>query len=51
VSYPLGPNLEKAGETALDICGYATQMAAPVGANTIKVKPANRGDLEATKSV
>jgi class I fructose-bisphosphate aldolase len=38
-SYPRGPNLDKAAETALDICGYAAQMAAPMGANIIKVKP------------
>src|SRR5271165_5230260 len=38
-SYPRGPNLDKAGETALDICGYAAQMAALMGANIIKVKP------------
>jgi class I fructose-bisphosphate aldolase len=38
-SYPRGPNLDKAAETALDICGYATQMAALMGANIIKVKP------------
>jgi class I fructose-bisphosphate aldolase len=38
-SYPRGPNLDKAGETALDICAYATQMAALMGANIIKVKP------------
>ena len=38
-SYPRGPNLDRAGETALDICAYATQMAALMGANIIKVKP------------
>lgn len=38
-SYPRGPNLDKAGETALDICAYAAQMAALMGANIIKVKP------------
>src|SRR5271169_3264667 len=38
-SYPRGPNLDKAAETALDICGYAAQMAALMGANIIKVKP------------
>src|SRR5208283_3356661 len=36
-SYPRGPALDKAGETALDICGYAAQMAALMGANIIKV--------------
>jgi class I fructose-bisphosphate aldolase len=38
-SYPRGPNLDKAGETALDICAYAAHMAALMGANIIKVKP------------
>ena len=38
-SYPRGPNLDKAGETAVDICAYAAQMAALLGANIIKVKP------------
>ena len=38
-SYPRGPNLDKAAETALDICAYAAQMAALMGANIIKVKP------------
>src|SRR4029077_672457 len=37
--YPRGPNLDRAAETALDICAYATQMAALMGANIIKVKP------------
>ena len=32
-------NLDKAAETALDICAYAAQMAALMGANIIKVKP------------
>ena len=38
-SYPRGPNLDKADETALDICAYAAQMAALMGATIIKVKP------------
>jgi fructose-bisphosphate aldolase, class I len=38
-SYPRGPSLDKAGETALDICAYAAQMAALLGATIIKVKP------------
>ncbi len=38
-SYPRGPKLDKAAETAFDICGYAAQMAALLGANIIKVKP------------
>jgi class I fructose-bisphosphate aldolase len=38
-SYPRGPKLDKAGETAVDICAYAAQMAALMGAHIIKVKP------------
>jgi class I fructose-bisphosphate aldolase len=38
-SYPRGPELDKAGETALDICAYAAHMAALLGAHIIKVKP------------
>jgi fructose-bisphosphate aldolase, class I len=38
-SYPRGGNLDRAAETALDICAYATHTAALMGANIIKVKP------------
>lgn len=38
-SYPRGPNISKAGETAVDICAYAAHMAALMGAHIIKVKP------------
>ncbi len=38
-SYPRGPGLDKAGETAVDICAYACHMAALMGAHIIKVKP------------
>jgi class I fructose-bisphosphate aldolase len=38
-SYPRGPHLDKAGETAFDICAYAAHMAALMGAHIIKVKP------------
>ncbi len=38
-SYPRGPMLDKAAETALDICAYAAHMAALLGAHVIKVKP------------
>jgi class I fructose-bisphosphate aldolase len=38
-SYPRGPELDKAGETAFDICAYAAHMAALLGAHIIKVKP------------
>ncbi len=44
-SYPRGGPLSKSGETALDVSGYATYMAAALGATIIKVKlPAE--DLE-----
>ena len=38
-SYPRGPALDKNAETAVDICAYATHMAALMGATIIKVKP------------
>src|SRR5216684_1467836 len=38
-SYPRGGKLDKAGETALDVCAYAAHMAALLGAHVIKVKP------------
>ncbi len=38
-SYPRGGNLSKKGETAVDICAYAAQIAAQLGAHIIKVKP------------
>lgn len=38
-SYPRGPLLDKAGETALDVCAYAAHMATLLGAHIIKVKP------------
>ena len=37
-SYPRGESLEKSGETAIDVCAYAAQMAALLGAHVIKVK-------------
>src|SRR4029079_16931875 len=49
-SYPRGPNLDRAAETAVDICAYAAQMAALMGANIIKVKPPSAVvSLEAAK--
>ena len=49
-SYPRGPNLDKAAETAVDICAYAAHMAALMGAHIIKVKPpTNVVSLEAAK--
>ena len=49
-SYPRGPMLDKAAETAVDICAYAAHMAALMGAHIIKVKPpTNVISLEAAK--
>ncbi|MFO1077453.1 MAG: class I fructose-bisphosphate aldolase [Planctomycetota bacterium] len=38
-SYPRGSGLSKQGETAIDVCAYAAQIAAQLGAHIIKVKP------------
>ncbi len=38
-SYPRGAGLSKEGETAVDVAGYAAQIAAQLGAHIIKVKP------------
>jgi class I fructose-bisphosphate aldolase len=37
-SYPRGSGLSKQGETAIDVVGYAVQIAAQLGAHIIKVK-------------
>ncbi len=37
-SYPRGTAISKEGETAIDIVGYAAQIAAQLGAHIIKVK-------------
>ncbi|RMF35116.1 MAG: class I fructose-bisphosphate aldolase [Alphaproteobacteria bacterium] len=37
-SYPRGEALSKAGETAMDVCAYAAQIAALLGAHVIKIK-------------
>jgi class I fructose-bisphosphate aldolase len=38
-SYPRGSGLSKDGETAIDVCAYAAQIAAQLGAHVVKVKP------------
>lgn len=50
-SYPRGGDLTKIGETAMDICSYATHIAALLGAHIIKVKPPTQAleNLEAIK--
>ncbi|HEX3973752.1 MAG TPA: class I fructose-bisphosphate aldolase [Stellaceae bacterium] len=51
-SYPRGGNLSKNGETAIDICAYAAQIAAQLGAHIIKVKPPTDFlELDAAKKV
>ena len=50
-SYPRGGDLSKIGEAAMDICAYATHIAALLGAHIIKVKPPTQAleNLEAIK--
>ena len=51
-SYPRGGNLSREGETAIDICAYAAQLAAQLGAHIIKVKPPSAHlELPAAKAV
>ena len=38
-AYPRGAGISKDGETAVDVCGYAAQIAAQLGSHVIKVKP------------
>ncbi len=38
-SYPRGSGVSKEGRTAVDVAGYAAQIAAQLGAHIIKVKP------------
>ena len=37
-SYPRGSSLSKQGETAIDVAGYAAQIACQLGAHIVKVK-------------
>jgi len=51
-SYPRGSGLSKEGETSLDVCAYAAQIAAQLGAHVVKVKPPmNRIEQPAAKKV
>ena len=51
-SYPRGSGLSKAGETAIDVIGYAAQIAAQLGAHIIKVKlPTDHIEQDAARSV
>ncbi|MEO8812239.1 MAG: class I fructose-bisphosphate aldolase [Caulobacteraceae bacterium] len=51
-SYPRGSSLSKEGETAIDVVGYAVQIAAQLGAHIIKVKlPTAHIEQEAARKV
>ncbi|MDP6559842.1 MAG: class I fructose-bisphosphate aldolase [Candidatus Binatia bacterium] len=51
-SYPRGSGLSKEGETAIDVTGYAAQIAAQLGAHIIKVKlPSTHIEQDATRKV
>ncbi|HXY59765.1 MAG TPA: class I fructose-bisphosphate aldolase [Methylocystis sp.] len=51
-SYPRGSSLGKSGETAIDVIGYAAQIAAQLGAHIIKVKlPTAHIEQEAARKV
>ncbi len=51
-SYPRGSEISKEGETAIDVCGYAAQIAAQLGAHIIKVKiPTAHIEQEAARKV
>lgn len=51
-SYPRGSGLSKAGETAIDVTGYAAQIAAQLGAHIVKVKlPSEHIEQEAARKV
>ncbi len=38
-AYPRGSGISKEGETAIDVCAYAAQISAQLGAHVIKIKP------------
>ncbi len=51
-SYPRGSGISKEGETAIDITGYAAQIAAQLGAHIIKVKlPSAHIEQDAARKV
>jgi len=51
-SYPRGSGLSKAGDTAIDVCGYAAHLAAQLGAHIVKVKlPTDHLEQEAARKV
>jgi class I fructose-bisphosphate aldolase len=51
-AYPRGSGLSKEGQTAIDVIGYAVQIAAQLGAHIIKVKlPTDHIEQEAARKV
>jgi class I fructose-bisphosphate aldolase len=51
-SYPRGSEISRAGETGIDVCGYAAHLAAQLGAHIIKVKiPTAHIEQEAARKV
>jgi class I fructose-bisphosphate aldolase len=51
-SYPRGGNLSTEGETGIDVCAYAAQIAAQLGSHIIKVKlPSAHIEQSAAKKV
>jgi class I fructose-bisphosphate aldolase len=51
-SYPRGTSLSKEGETAIDVCGYAAQIACQLGAHIVKVKlPTDHIEQDAARKV
>ena len=51
-SYPRGSSLSKAGETGIDVCGYAAHIAAQLGAHLVKVKlPSAHIEQDAARKV
>lgn len=51
-SYPRGSSLSKEGETAIDVAGYAAQIACQMGANIVKVKvPTDHIEQDAARKV
>lgn len=51
-SYPRGENLSKEGETGIDVCAYAAQIACQLGADVVKVKlPSAHLEQDAARKV
>ena len=51
-SYPRGSSISKEGETAIDVAGYAAQIACQLGAHIVKVKlPTSHIEQDAARKV